>query len=73
VFRSLLKARRYEFDVERTIYLTVLHRLFASGSDRAARQKIDNVDPLVPSSVGGLNGRKSCPVSRVSAMGQCRF
>jgi hypothetical protein len=36
VLRSLLKARHYEFDVERAIYLTVLHRLFASGSDRAA-------------------------------------
>jgi Transposase DDE domain len=33
-----LKPRRYEFDVERAIYLTVLHRLFASGSDRAAER-----------------------------------
>ena len=31
-----LQLRRYEFDVERAIYLTVIHRLFASGSDRAA-------------------------------------
>src|SRR5271167_1172519 len=30
VFRSLIKARDYEFDVERAIYLSVLHRLFAS-------------------------------------------
>src|SRR5262249_29597681 len=36
VIQSLLKARRYDFDVERAVYLTVLHRLFASGSDRAA-------------------------------------
>ena len=36
--QSTLKARRYEFDVERAIYLTVLHRLFASGSDRAAER-----------------------------------
>jgi hypothetical protein len=36
--RSLLKGRRFEFDVERAIYLTVLHRLFASGSDRAAER-----------------------------------
>jgi len=35
VLRSVLKARQYEFDLERAIYLTVLHRLFASGSDRA--------------------------------------
>ena len=33
-----LKGRRYEFDVERAIYLTVLHRLFVSGSDRAAER-----------------------------------
>lgn len=38
VIQSLLKARRYDFDVERAIYLTVLHRLFASGSDRAAER-----------------------------------
>jgi len=33
-----LGGRRFEFDVERAIYLTVLHRLFASGSDRAAER-----------------------------------
>jgi transposase len=38
VVQSLLEARRYEFDVERAVYLTVLHRLFASGSDRAAER-----------------------------------
>jgi hypothetical protein len=38
VLRSVLKTRQYEFDVERAIYLTVLHRLFASGSDRAAER-----------------------------------
>jgi transposase len=38
VIGSLLEARRYDFDVERAIYLTVLHRLFASGSDRAAER-----------------------------------
>ncbi|PIP05617.1 MAG: transposase [Syntrophobacterales bacterium CG_4_8_14_3_um_filter_49_14] len=32
----MLQERRYEFDVERAIYMTVLHRLFISGSDRAA-------------------------------------
>jgi hypothetical protein len=37
-----LKGRRYEFDVERAIYLTVLHRLFATGSDRAAEQWREN-------------------------------
>jgi transposase len=36
VIEQLLKGRRFEFDLERAIFLTVLHRLFASGSDRAA-------------------------------------
>ena len=36
VIEQLLKGRRFEFDVERAVFLTVLHRLFASGSDRAA-------------------------------------
>jgi transposase len=46
VLRSLLKEREYEFDVERAIYLTVLHRLFASGSDRAAERWRE--DYLIP-------------------------
>lgn len=33
-----LENRRYEFPLERAVYLTVLHRLFASGSDRAAER-----------------------------------
>jgi len=42
VIEQLLDRRRFEFDVERAIFLTVLHRLFASGSDRAAdRWKAD--------------------------------
>src|SRR5580658_9220555 len=36
VLASLLDKRRFGFDVERTIYLTVLHRLMVSGSDRHA-------------------------------------
>jgi hypothetical protein len=36
VLRRLLAERHFGFDVERAIFLTVLHRLFASGSDRAA-------------------------------------
>src|ERR1700737_547317 len=46
VLRSVLKPRQYEFDVERAIYLTVLHRLFASGSDRAAERWRE--DYLIP-------------------------
>jgi len=34
VLGSLLQARRFEFDVERAVFLTVLHRLFQGGSDR---------------------------------------
>src|ERR1035437_3299695 len=37
-----LQGRRYEFDVERAIYLTVLHRLFMSGTDRAAERWRDH-------------------------------
>lgn len=36
ILASLLKGRHFEFPVERVTYLTVLHRLFESGSDRAA-------------------------------------
>ncbi|NOQ43587.1 MAG: IS1634 family transposase [Dehalococcoidia bacterium] len=35
VIKDLLVGRKFEFDVERAIFLTVLHRLFISGSDRA--------------------------------------
>ena len=36
VLRSLLAERHFGFDLERAIYLTVLHRLMVSGSDRHA-------------------------------------
>jgi transposase len=35
---ALLRTRHFEFPVERAIFLTVLHRLFAPGSDRAAEK-----------------------------------
>lgn len=35
VIKELLSDRKYEFNVERAIFLTVLHRLFVSGSDRS--------------------------------------
>jgi hypothetical protein len=38
VIERLLDGRRFEFDLERAVFLTVLHRLFAPGSDRAADQ-----------------------------------
>jgi len=36
VIEQLLGGRKHEFPVERAIFLTVLHRLFGGGSDRAA-------------------------------------
>jgi hypothetical protein len=36
VLRSLLRERQFGFDVERAVYLTVLHRQMVSGSDRHA-------------------------------------
>jgi len=35
IFRDLLVDRKFEFDIERAVFLTVLHRLFVSGSDRS--------------------------------------
>ena len=51
VLSALLDQRRFGFDVERAVFLTVLHRLCASGSDRAAEQwkgdyLIDGADAL---------------------------
>ena len=36
IITGLLSDRKFEFDVERAVFLTVLHRLFDPGSDRAA-------------------------------------
>jgi len=36
ILRHLLKERHFTFDVERAIYITVLHRLMVSGSDLSA-------------------------------------
>lgn len=52
VLTALLKARRFEFSVERAIFLTVLHRLFAPGSDRAAEKWKDD---YAIAGVGGLD------------------
>jgi hypothetical protein len=38
VLKGLLAHRRFGFDVERAVYLTVLHRLMVSGSDRHASE-----------------------------------
>ncbi|WP_294957239.1 IS1634 family transposase [Sulfurovum sp.] len=38
IFRELLSERKYEFDVELSVFITVLHRLFVSGSDRSCEK-----------------------------------
>ena len=42
VLADLLVERKFEFDIERAVFLTVLHRLFAPGSDRAAEKWKDD-------------------------------
>jgi Transposase DDE domain len=51
VLRDLLASRHFEFSVERAVFLTVLHRLCATGSDRAGQRwkedyRIDGADAL---------------------------
>lgn len=38
IIKEMALNRNYQFDLERAIFLTVLHRLFAPGSDRAAEK-----------------------------------
>ncbi|HPA48341.1 MAG TPA: IS1634 family transposase [bacterium] len=38
VLQELLRSRKFEFAVERAVFLTVLHRMFDSGSDRRAEK-----------------------------------
>lgn len=37
ILSQLLAGRRFEFPLERAVFVSVLHRLFASGSDRSAQ------------------------------------
>jgi hypothetical protein len=51
VMNGLLRGRKYEFEVERAIYFTVLSRLFFPGSDRRALRisrdyKVEGIDGL---------------------------
>ena len=51
IIHRVLAGRKFEFDVERAIFLTVLHRLFVSGSDRSCDRwhrdyVIDGIDDL---------------------------
>ena len=38
ILQRLLAGRKFEFPLERVVFITVLHRLFAPGSDRAAER-----------------------------------
>lgn len=38
IFRGLVAERKFEFEAERAIFLTVLHRLFGPGSDRSCNR-----------------------------------
>src|ERR1700682_2112460 len=46
VIADLAKGRGYKFALERAVFLTVLHRLFVSGSDRAADRWARPASPL---------------------------
>jgi hypothetical protein len=50
VIEDLLAGRGFEFAVERAVFATVLHRLFASGSDRACEKWIE--DYAIPGTDG---------------------
>jgi Transposase DDE domain len=50
VISALAAERDFQFDLERAVFLTVLHRLFDPGSDRAAEKWRDGVV------IGGLDG-----------------
>src|SRR5512135_2477591 len=57
VIEHLLDGRRFECDVERAVFLTVLHRLFAPGSDRAADKWRADYQ------IGGCELRDSSPIT----------
>jgi transposase len=51
ILHRILGDRKFEFNVERAVFLTVLHRLFVSGSDRSCDkwrrdQRIDGIESL---------------------------
>ena len=50
VIGCLLQDRKFAFPVERAVFLTVLHRLFSLGSDRAAEKWKETIE------LGGIHG-----------------
>ena len=69
VIEKLLSSRRFDFPVERAIFLTVLHRLFDPGSDRQADRwreeyRIEGVNELQLHIYPVIRGERvslSCP------------
>ncbi|MEI7501464.1 MAG: hypothetical protein WCK84_13575 [Bacteroidota bacterium] len=64
IINNLIDKRKYRFDIERAIFLTVLHRLFVSGSDRQCErwketQRVEGADSLslhhLYRAISGLN------------------
>jgi hypothetical protein len=50
VLEELLESRRFEFAVERAVFVSVLHRIMVSGSDRACESWMADYD--IPGAVG---------------------
>lgn len=50
VLNEMLSARGFEFDVERAVFASVLHRLFVSGADRACEKWL--MDYAIPGTEG---------------------
>ena len=66
VLRRHLADCRFGFDAERAIYLTVLHRLMVSGSDRHASTWQHSVH--IPGADAPRRGRPSLPPGRYFRM-----
>jgi hypothetical protein len=52
--QALLGGRKFDFRVERAIFLTVLHRLLAPGSDRSAERWREDY------AIDGMDGLRDC-------------
>jgi hypothetical protein len=69
IIKELVADRKYAFDMERAVFLTVLHRLFISGSDRACFKwskdylttDIEGLKLQSPLSCDGLLGKHCRP------------
>jgi len=69
IIRSLKGKSKYEFDVERAIFYTVLHRLTEPGSDLKASKWLDNIYPMDFASLNDPEGAKIGYQHLLRAMG----